>query len=129
MNDEEVEEFLEHHGIRGMKWGKRMVVGAGLSAPPTMALTTGVLLGHHMNTKLKEAKANAKHAQETQALIAKHREEHMSFVREFNKKQYRLNASANEELGKLYKMNDTPIANRDYLPILPGQTWGPLSRR
>lgn len=124
------EEFLDHHGIKGMKWGvrkegssgktdhskrnKRIAIGVGVVG----AAAATALLARHGHLKMSQAKAQTKHIQETQKLLAARKLETREFLQKVNARQRAINLGANDDLKKLYTLNDTPIRLREYLPTL-----------
>ena len=139
LNDDRQEDtiyVIEHYGKQGMKWGVRsaspnaskadkakierrrknikktaVILGVGAAAATAAIVAGKVFANSRMSVPMKEVRTG------TSA-------EHKKFISDFTKKQFRLNAAANGDLKKLYDMNETPIHMRDYLPILPGQTFG-----
>lgn len=118
----------EEKRSRNKKIAAAVLVTAGVGA-------TAVILSRNHNLKMKDISTSTKRLADVRKLIHSNGSKpvsripqtsaaHKKFISDMMQKQFRLNAAANEDLKKLYTMNDTPIHMRDYLPILPGQTFG-----
>lgn len=128
----EDDEFLDHHGIKGMHWGVRnekktprtdaqkksrnKKIKWGVYYAGVGALATVAILQSRGKLSMSSVKVSNTTRDASKKLLEAHRAEHMDFVREFNAKQKLLNLGANDDLKKLYTMNDTPIRLREYLP-------------
>lgn len=133
ISNEEVTIFLEHYGVKGMHWGVRNdpkpmnQKPSGFTRNEKIMLGGSVVLGTIVATQLLTKHRGLKVASlhttstKTRALMKEHvrlsdlSDSTQIFMKEFSAKQASLTKSANEDLKNLYKMNETPIAIREYL--------------